>query len=298
MLLSMTGFGEARFQGADLSLSVEVRAVNNRYLKVSVRGSEPYPMLEPELEKVVRKYVRRGTVTVHVRCERLFRPGDFALNPVALRSYVDQIVAVCRDAGWESLVSPLASRVLSLPGVVPEPGGVTGRPPDAEFEAVERTLDDAMKKLQGMRRQEGRAMADELMLHRRTIAGHLDAIKGQAPAVVEGYRARLRDRVSQALAGHDIPLRSDDLIREVAIFAERADVSEEVMRLGCHLDQFATVVETEDDGPGRKLEFLVQEMGREANTIGSKAGDAAVSRHVVEIKAALEKVRELVQNVE
>jgi uncharacterized protein (TIGR00255 family) len=182
--------------------------------------------------------------------------------------------------------------------VAPEPCGLSGRPPDDELAAVERTLESALGRLQAMRQQEGRAMADELLALRQTIADHLGRIRDQVPAVVEAYRHRLRDRVGQALAEHNVTLRPDDLIREVAVFAERSDVAEEVTRLASHLDQFQTIVRTEDDGPGRKLEFLVQEMGRETNTIGSKAGDVGVSRHVVEIKAALEKVRELVQNVE
>ena len=141
-------------------------------------------------------------------------------------------------------------------------------------------------------------MADELLAHRQTIANHLGQIRDMVPTVVENYRQRLRDRVGQALAEHNVSVRPEDLVREVAVFAERSDVAEEVTRLASHLEQFETIVRTEDDGPGRKLEFLVQEMGRETNTIGSKAGDVAVSRHVVEIKAALERVRELVQNVE
>jgi uncharacterized protein (TIGR00255 family) len=294
----MTGFGEARHQGGELTLSVEVRTVNNRYLKVSVRGSDPYPMLEPELEKLVRRYVRRGTVTIHVRLDRQGRGTDFALNSVALRSYLDQIRAVCDQAGWQVPVSALVGPVLALPGVAPEPGGVSGRPSDEEFAAVERTLDAALRKLQAMRQQEGRAMADELLAHRQAVADHLARIREQVPEVVENYRQRLRDRVGQALADHNVAVRPEDLIREVAVFAERSDVAEEVTRLGSHLDQFEAIVRTEEDGPGRKLEFLVQEMGREANTIGSKAGDVGVSRQVVEIKAALEKVRELVQNVE
>jgi uncharacterized protein (TIGR00255 family) len=298
VLLSMTGFGEARHQGHDLTLAVEVRTVNNRYLKVSVRGSDPYPMLEPELEKLIRKYVRRGTVTIHIRCDRQVRGGDFAINVVALRSYLEQIRTVCDQLGGQVPMSALVGQVLSLPGVASEPGGVSGRPPDEEFAAVERTLEAALTKLQSMRQQEGRAMADELLTHRQTIAVQLSEIRRVTPAVAENYRQRLRDRVSQALAEHDVTLRPDDLIREVAVFAERSDVTEEVVRLASHLDQFETIIRIEDDSPGRKLEFLVQEMGREANTIGSKAGDVAVSRHVVEIKSALEKVRELVQNVE
>jgi uncharacterized protein (TIGR00255 family) len=298
VLLSMTGFGEARHHGADLTLSVEVRTVNNRYLKVSVRGSDPYPMLEPELEKLVRKYVRRGTVTIHVRVDRQGRGADFVLNTVALKSYLDQIRAACDEAGWQVPVSAVIGPVLALPGVAPEPGGVSGRPPDEEFGAVERTLDGALKKMHAMRQQEGRAMADELLGYRRAVGEQLNRIRELMPGVVESYRQRVRDRVGQALADHNVSLRPEDLIREVAVFAERTDVAEEVTRLGSHLEQFEAIVRTEDDGPGRKLEFLVQEMGREANTIGSKAGDVAVSRGVVEIKAALEKVRELVQNVE
>jgi uncharacterized protein (TIGR00255 family) len=294
----MTGFGEARLEAEGLTLSVEVRTVNNRYLKVSVRGSEPYPMLEPELEKLVRKYVRRGTVTIHVRCDRRGRDSDYALNAVALRSYLEQVRAVCQQLGSDIPAAAVVGQVLSLPGVAPEPGGFAGRPPDEELAAVESTLDRALSRLHAMREQEGRAMADELLLHRQSIVGHLTEIKTQVPAVIANYRQRLRDRVGQALAEHNVVLRPEDLVREVAVFAERSDVSEEVMRLGSHLEQFDTIVRNEADGPGRKLEFLVQEMGRETNTIGSKAGDVGVSRHVVEIKATLEKVRELVQNVE
>src|SRR5262245_4512958 len=293
----MTGFGEARFQSDALTLAVEVRAVNNRYLKVTVRGSEPYPMLEPELEKVVRKYVRRGTILVHVRCERQQRSQDFRLNPVALASYLEQITSICNTLGLQDRAPFLLGQVLALPGVAPEPGFM-GRPDDAEWEAVEKTLDAAMKKLQGMRRDEGQAMADELLAHRGSIGRELERIRTHLPKVTETYRNRLRDRMLQALAEHNVAVDSNDLLREVALFADRSDVGEEVTRLFSHLDQFEEVVRKEADGPGRKLEFLTQEMFREANTIGSKAGDVTISRHAVEIKSILEKIRELVQNVE
>lgn len=297
MLLSMTGFGEARFQSDALSLAVEVRAVNNRHLKVTVRGSEPYPMLEPELEKIVRKYIRRGTILVHVRCERSYRPQDFRINTTALRAYIGQVHDVCADMGWGDRASHLLGQVLALPGVAPEPGAM-GRPADAEMEAVEQTLDSALKNLDGMRKEEGRAMADELLVHRETIAAQMERIRQHSPAVKELYRARLKERIAQALGDSGISVSDDNLLREVAVFAERSDVAEEVTRLASHLDQFRDVVLKENDGPGRKLEFLTQEMFREANTTGSKAGDVTISRHVVEIKATLEKIRELVQNVE
>ena len=140
-------------------------------------------------------------------------------------------------------------------------------------------------------------MAQELLSLRDTIARHLDVIRRKAPQVVTQFRERLHDRVRQLLAEVDVKIDRNDLIREVSIFAERSDIAEEVVRLASHLDQFQEIMD-EPESPGRKLEFLTQEMFREANTIGSKAGDVAISKEVVEIKGTLEKIRELVQNVE
>jgi uncharacterized protein (TIGR00255 family) len=293
----MTGFGEARGQGAGFAVSVEVRAVNNRHLKVTVRGSDPYPMLEPELEKVVRRYVKRGTLHINVRVERQPKPSELKLNIAVLQTYLQQIHAVSREAGCPEYTAALLPGVLALPGVAPEPGQRTGLP-EEEWPVVEKTLADALSRLDGMRRDEGRAMANELLLHHRHVCDQLELIRQHLPAVMADYRQRLLERVRQAIAEAGVTIEEPHLIREVALFADRTDVSEEVMRLSSHLEQFEDVLRTESDSPGRRLEFVVQEMGRETNTIGSKAGDVIVSRHVVEIKATLEKIRELVQNVE
>src|SRR5262249_33126895 len=148
------------------------------------------------------------------------------------------------------------------------------------------------------RQQEGERMAHELSGYRTDIARHLEQVQLQVPRSVAALRDRLLDRVKGLLADAGTAVASTDLIREVAIAAERSDVAEEITRLASHLEQFDQIVRTEKDAPGRKLEFVVQEMGRETNTIGSKANDVEVSKHVVEIKAILEKVRELIQNVE
>ena len=293
----MTGFGEARYQGEVFTLGIELRAVNNRYLKVTVRGSEPYPMLESELEKTIRKYIKRGTILVHIRCDRQFCPGDYQINSVALKSYLEQVQLVCDSIGWQDRAHLLVGQVLSLPGVAPESGS-KARPGDEEWAIVEKTLEAALKNLQKMRQDEGRAMAAELLLHRQAILHQLELIRTHLPLVTEHYRRRLRERVTLALHESSVLVNQDDLIREVAVFAERSDVAEEVMRLSSHLDQFEEIVLKENDSPGRKLEFLTQEMFREANTIGSKAGDVIVSRQVVDVKSTLEKIRELVQNVE
>ena len=292
----MTGFGEARTQTDALGVSVEVRAVNNRHLKLTVRGSDPYPLYETELEKVVRRHVRRGTLHVHVRVERQGQTAAPALNATALAEYLRQIRLACDEAGTPEFAGPLASGALALPGVAPESRSHS-TPPDDEWPVVEKTLDAALVKLNQMRRDEGKAMAADLLAHHKTIADQLGAVRELLPGVVTDYRQRVLERVKQAVADAGVVLSAESIIREVALFADRTDVSEEVTRLTSHLEQFAELTRKGEEA-GRKLEFVIQEMGRETNTIGSKAGDVAISRHVFEIKATLEKLRELVQNVE
>jgi uncharacterized protein (TIGR00255 family) len=293
----MTGFGEARVQTETVAATVSVRAVNNRYLKVTARGTDPYPMLEAELEKVIRRFVRRGTLLLHIRVERQAEPTDAVLNTVALRAYLRQIREACEQAGTPEFAGPLLTGVLALPGVAPEVGR-SGAPPEEEWAVVENTLEAALKKLDEMRRDEGRAMAAELLALHGLIGEHLGHIRTHLPVVTAVYRERILERVRQAVAGAGVAIQPEHLIREVALFADRTDVAEEATRLGSHLDQFAEVVRKGEEGAGRRLEFVVQEMGREANTLGSKAGDVTLSRMVVEIKATLEKIRELVLNVE
>jgi uncharacterized protein (TIGR00255 family) len=290
----MTGYGEAHYQSETLNVAFELRALNNRYLKVSVRAAEPYNLLEPEFEKIIRRTIRRGTVQVNLRCERQYAPQDFRVNATALRSYLEQIRAAFPDLGVN--VSTLLGTMLALPGVVPEPGKVAFDASD-EWPILEKILEQALAKLQAMRQEEGRAMAQEFVEHRQAIAAQLERIRERAPQVADAYRERLFERVRSILSEHDVEIDRSDVIKEVAVFAERSDISEEVVRLASHLDQFLEIMK-EPESPGRKLEFLAQEMFREANTIGSKTGDVETSRRVVEIKSILEKVRELVQNVE
>ncbi len=296
MLLSMTGYGEASLQSNSGSLSIELRAVNNRHLKVTLRAAEPYNLLEPEFEKVIRNTVRRGTIQVHFRCRRPASPSDFQLNEVALRSYLAQLKAVIAQADVPQFGEAICSQVLSLPGVVPE-AAVNDYQAEGEWPPIERVLEAALEKLQAMRLEEGRAMARELLDNRDHIAAELDKIRQRVPRVTTAHRDRLLERVRSLVSELDVQVERNDLIKEVAIFAERSDIAEEIVRLASHLEQFQDIV-NEPESAGRKLEFLTQEMFRETNTIGSKANDVEISRHVVEIKGTLEKIREMVQNVE
>jgi uncharacterized protein (TIGR00255 family) len=292
----MTGYGEASYQSDSLSLAIELRALNNRYLKIALRAGEPYNLLEPEFEKVIRRTIRRGTVQVHLRFQRQYSADQFQINATALRGYLSQLRTLAEELELPHRGEQLLAQALALPGVVPEPGSVVLNL-DEEWPIIENVLTDALAKLQVMRQDEGKAMQQELLQLRDGIARELAAIRELAPGVVETFRDRLLERVRVMLAELDVKIDRSDLIKEVSIFAERSDIAEELVRLASHLDQFQEVMK-EPESAGRKLEFLGQEMFREANTIGSKASDVAISRHVVEIKAALEKIRELVQNIE
>jgi uncharacterized protein (TIGR00255 family) len=261
-----------------------------------VRAADPYHLLEAEFEKVIRRTIRRGTLQVHLRCEKTSTPQDFRLNAVALQSYAGQIQRVTEQLKMPDAATAILAQVLSLPGVVLEAGSLSHQLHD-DWPIIEKVLLEAIKNLQAMRQEEGRAMAQELLSHRDTIARHLKRIRDRIPQITVTYRDRLFERVSALLAELDVKIDRSDLIKEVSIYAERADIAEEVMRLGSHLDQFQDIM-NETESPGRKLEFLTQEMFREANTIGSKAADVDISREVVEIKGTLEKIRELIQNVE
>jgi uncharacterized protein (TIGR00255 family) len=296
VLFSMTGYGEASYQSDLLNLTIELRSVNNRYLKVTLRASEPYNLLEAEFEKVIRRTIKRGTIQVHLRCQRQFSPQDFQINAVALRSYLTQLRPLCAELNLPDGGQTLLSQVLALPGVVPEPA-TAAFSMDEEWPIIEKALDQAIVRLQAMRLEEGKAMAAELLQHRDHIARELELIRQRVPSVAVTFRDRLLERVRSLLSELDVQIDRSDLIKEVSIFAERSDIAEEVTRLASHLEQFQDIV-NEPESAGRKLEFLTQEMFRETNTIGSKASDVDISRHVVEIKGTLEKIRELVQNVE
>jgi uncharacterized protein (TIGR00255 family) len=182
-----------------------------------------------------------------------------------------------------------------LPGVVEEDAQATALDPIRE--RVLASLEAALKDFEAMRRQEGKTLEADLRLHLKSIREHLAEINKLAPAVIEEYRDRLLARVAVLLKGTPLDMARETLLTEVSLFAERSDINEETARLQSHLGQFDELLES-DQPAGRKLEFLTQEMLREANTIGSKSGHAQISRRIVEIKAAIDRLKEQVQNAE
>lgn len=289
----MTGFGEAHAQHDGLTVSAEVRTINSRYLKISTRTSEGYSALEPHIEAAVRKRIRRGTVQVIVRANRLRSGDEYRLNDEVLSSYRRQLEPLCDQ--WQQPPVPLES-LLPLPGVIVENVAALHDATE-DWPAINETLEAAIDHLERMRLEEGRAMAADLRNNARLAAESLQQIQRRAPLVAENYRSRLTERVQKSLADLQVVLDPADLLREVSLFADRSDVSEEIVRLRSHLDQFDQLLDAAESS-GRKFDFLTQEMLREANTIGSKANDVEIARQVIEIKTAIERIREMIQNVE
>lgn len=294
MLLSMTGFGDARHQDERLSIAVEIKTVNNRYLKISTKCPEPYAALESEIEKVVRGTIARGTVLVTIRLDRPGGEARYSLDGEMLGRYWSDLVRVS-----EKLRVPAPadlSSLLALPGAVVEPES-EATADEGTWPRVREALQEALGKLQEFRRAEGRTMQADLETQSAAIAEQVERVAQLSPDAVRDYRDRLHERVRELLEQTDADVQPADLIREVSIFAERADVNEELMRLRSHLEQFLAFM-GRTDSMGRKLDFLSQEMFREVNTIGSKANNVSIAHAVVEMKAAVDKIREILQNVE
>jgi uncharacterized protein (TIGR00255 family) len=293
-MLSMTGFGEFRVKNDRWNVLVELRSVNNRHLKIITKISEPYVSLEAEIERLVRDRLKRGTVYLTLRIEPNSPVDSYRLNTSALRAYFNQITELSKELNT-SPPSDL-THLVNLPGVVLDHVD-EGDSIHEDWVELSVIVGEALNRLTQSRHREGLAMSEELSGYSSAIRNELVSIESRIPMVVEEYAQRMKDRVQQILEKYDVKIDPEQLIREVAIFSERTDVAEEITRLKAHLNQFDEIIHS-SGSEGRKLEFIVQEMGREINTLGSKSQDVQISRSGVELKSILEKIRELIQNVE
>ncbi len=293
MLLSMTGHGDASGENDRLTVSAEVRSVNNRHLKVNVRCPDAYLSLESNVEKLVRKKVARGTLSVSLRVRQLNEQRAAKIDQAAVRQYWTQLTDIADELGINppSEVTPL----LSLPGIIQE--DFERKVNESDWPLFEKIILEALRNFEEFRAEEGRSMLDELESLAGTVESSLEKVTQHAPAVVTDYRDRLINRVNDLLSDSAVKLESNDLIRETSVFADRCDITEEITRLRSHLQQYHTLLSS-DEAAGRKLDFLGQEMFREVNTIGSKANNVNIAHLVVEMKAAIEKMREIIQNIE
>lgn len=292
MIQSMTGFGSASCKVDGAEYSAEIRCFNNRYFKATIKLPEVFQRFESELDKQLRAGLARGSVIYSLRVRDDSAAAGYEINRAALEHYARTLMQVA--AGQPGLQVDLAS-LLEVPGVC-DAAAMDEDLLKARFAVVERLTSESIEKLCRMRRAEGVALLRDLQSQATEIRQHLAEVQERCPLVVEEFQRKFHARVQQLLAGASLPLDHDSIVREVAVFAERCDVNEEVSRLSSHLEQFDDLCGTGEDA-GRKLEFLTQEMLREANTIGSKANDAVIARHVVALKTAIDRIKEQVQNV-
>jgi uncharacterized protein (TIGR00255 family) len=293
MALSMTGCGEGVATDGPNSCRVELRTVNNRFFKLSLRTREGLSALEPQIEAAIRKQVRRGTVQMTLDIAGPLAPGLRRLDSRQLEAYLDDLETLCakRDIPEPRSIDAL----LSLPGVCLEAAAAADTT-ERIWPLVERALREALGKLAAMRQAEGQALATDMRALCGTIRFLAAGIRDRVPAAVEEHRSRLQERVRRLLEVQGATLAAGDLAREMAVLADRSDVAEELVRLESHIDQFDRLLG--DEAPGRSLDFLSQELAREANTIASKSADVAIAHAVVEMKTQIERLREQVQNIE
>ena len=291
MLLSMTGHGQASAESSVLAVSVEFRSINSRYLKVNLNCSDRYLAFQSDVESLVRKYIQRGTVSLQIKAQHASGPPPVQINVDLITSLRQQLKPLLQ--GSESI--PLTS-LLSLPGVITE-SHESPEATQADWKVITGAIETALKSLNEMRAREGATMAADMRSNCQQIQRHVARVTELSPKVVLAYSQRLTSRINQLLEQYSVTVSPSDLVREVGVFAERCDISEELVRLDSHCQQFLQVIDDPASG-GRKLDFLTQELLREANTIGSKAGDSEIAKSVVEIKTAIDRIREMVQNVE
>jgi len=293
MIHSMTGFGEAQVEENGQVLQLEIRSFNQRYLKSSIHLPDEYSFLESDVERVLRQRLTRGSVALRLHVRSIGPQAALELNTAAVTAYVQQLRAAAGDDPYATI--DLAT-LLTLPGVC-QPRDLTESQRQQRWVVLEKLTIEALDRMIAMRAAEGQALAADLQTHCEIIQTALGAVRQRGPAVVSEYRDRLKARVEELIAGSSVRLAEEDLLKEVSIYAERSDISEELSRLAGHLEQFVGLMAGREPA-GRKLEFIAQEMLREANTMGAKTGDAEIAREIIEIKSAIDRLKEQVANAE
>lgn len=297
----MTGFGAALVSEADVSVRIEVRSVNHRHLQVKSRLPNEHSQLESDIEALVRTHAERGAVTVTVNLERARGAAPARIDAAVARRYKMEIEAVARELALEPDIS--IETLLALPGVIATSEDDSQR--ERESKLVMKCLERALKELVLMREREGASLLTDLKKNAAGIGKVKARLEKRMPKALLEHHKHLHERVDELLSGgvrksangRTVSIEGSDLAREVALIADKMDVSEEFTRLESHLSQMEKMLAS-GKAVGRQLDFLVQEFLREANTIGSKCNDAEAAHAVVELKTLIERLREQVQNVE
>ncbi|MDR0477252.1 MAG: YicC family protein [Desulfobulbaceae bacterium] len=292
MIRSMTGFGRAEIEHAGTRWWAEIRCINNRFFDAKIKLPHGCQELEDRLRKQLGRFFQRGRVDLTIcRCGEDNAGLQVRANSELARQYWDALRRLAVNLGLDE--QPALAQICAFPDVLSREQAIVDV--DELWPALAEMLDQAIAGCEAMRQREGAALAADLQGRLRYFARVIAAIDAEIPILLQQRQEQLRQRLDKLLAGVDIdPMR---LAQEVAILADKSDVTEEIVRLRSHLRQFTAFLE-ENAAVGRKLDFLVQELLREVNTLGSKIADAAIAQRTVELKSELEKIREQIQNIE
>ena len=298
MIKSMTGFGRGEYTDGKRNMVVEIKTVNHRYADITIKMPRRYSFAEDKIKSAIKAHLRRGKADVFIMVENI---GDsdvgVQINEELAKQYLEKMVSL-RDAlgepeGFNDQLSLL--QIAGLPDVIK-----TTPAAEDEEEIMQALLIptlQAAQNLDKMRAAEGEKLAEDLLAKGENLKTLLDQIAARAPQVATDYTAKLRERITE-LIGNSVQIPEDRMLVEAAIFADKCAIDEEITRLNSHIMQLRDIVSTSNQPDGKKLDFLVQEMNREANTIGSKANDITITGYVLDLKSEIEKIREQVQNIE
>lgn len=299
MLKSMTGFGRGEYEDEKFSITVEMKTVNHRYNEVAIRLPRFLNPLEDRIRKTILKTVNRGRIDVFINAD--YTSGDNCTLKV------DKSLALAYHKALQEIGTAIGADAAAINGAVEimhiarcqDVINVKEGFFDVEtvWPKVEQAVNQAVANLVAMRETEGGNIYGDFIYRADLIAAKLAEIEERSPKVVEEYQAKLSERLNNLLAEHNIAVEPERLLQEVAIFADRTSITEEIVRLKSHIKQFKIIIAS-DQPVGRKLDFLIQEFNREANTIASKANDYTLAQIVVDVKAEIEKIREQIQNIE
>lgn len=292
MVRSMTGFGQSTCKRGNIECTIELKTVNNRYLDTNVKLPKIISYVEKDIKNKITEKLSRGKVDVFVTFSDLGDNGySVNVNKGLADAYVDALKTLIKDYDLKGDIN--VESIINIPDII----NITKNQLDENVvrSIIEETLDNAIDVLIEMREKEGNNLKNDLLQKLELIESYVKTIEQKSPMVVVEYKNKLQQRLKELLDGGVVD--ESRLTTEVAIFADKCSIDEEIVRLLSHIEQFKQILE-KDEPIGRKLDFLIQEMNRETNTIGSKANNLAITQIVVEVKGELEKVREQVQNIE
>ncbi len=288
---SMTGFGAASARSESALVTVELSAVNRKQLDVVVRLPPPLTALESRVQKIIQEHISRGRISGAVLLESANGGAMMQIDEKRAAETIGRLRSAAKKLNLKDDLS--AGVLLQIPGLLKMQ--TAEQHPEEIFQTLEKALLAALKKLDVMRLREGKALENDLLARLKLLEQMLAAVKPRAPQIVSGYRKKLLQGLDAA--GLKNAAMDERIIKEIALFAERSDIAEEITRLESHLQQFKKILRGGEPA-GRPLDFLAQELFREINTIGSKANDLKITEQVVRFKTELERIREQIQNVE